>query len=135
MSETALIVGVTLLAVLVGALLPVLYQLMQTLRETRRVLNVVESHAKDLKPAVEAAAEIGQSIRQMKNSLKTTASLATALGPPLVALLRALRGDEGEPGGAREGKGTPKGAGGVPGSVGPTVTDGVGREERHHGVE
>jgi hypothetical protein len=134
-SETALIVGVTLLAVLVGALLPVLYQLMQTLRETRRVLNVVESHAKDLKPAVEAAAEIGQSIRQMKNSLKTTASLATALGPPLVALLRALRGDEGEPGRAREGKGTPKGAGGVPGSVGPTVTDGVGREERHHGVE
>ncbi len=135
MSETALIVGVTLLAVLVGALLPVLYQLMQTLRETRRVLSVVESHTKDLKPAVEAAAEIGQSIRQMKNSLKTTASLASVLGPPLVALLRALRGEEGETGGARPGKGTPKRAGGVPGSVAPTVTDGVGREEKHHGIE
>jgi uncharacterized protein YoxC len=76
-SETALIVGVVLLAVLVGALLPVLFQLMQTLRETRRVLTVVESHTRELKPAVKAAAEVGESVRQVNSSLKTTLCGAT----------------------------------------------------------
>lgn len=133
MSETALIVGITLLAVLVGALLPVLYQLMQTLRETRRVLTVVESHTKDLAPAVKAMAEVGEAVRHVNQSLKTTASLASVLAPPLVSLLRSLRGEEGESGEPRQSKAHPKPSGPVPGSVGPTVTDGIGGEERHHG--
>lgn len=135
MSETALLIGITLLAVLVGALLPVLYQLMQTLRETRRVLTVVETHARELKPAVEAAAEIGLAVRQMKTSLKTTATLASALGPPLIALLRTLRGEEEEAGETRQGKGRADRRGGMAGGVAPTVTDSVGEEERHHGIE
>lgn len=134
MSETALIVGVVLLAVLVGALLPVLFQLMQTLRETRRVLTVVESHTRELKPAVKAAAEVGESVRQVNSSLKTTASLASALVPHLVSLLRSLRGKEGETGDAREEQTTSRESSGVPGSVAPTVTDGVGKEEKHHGI-
>jgi hypothetical protein len=133
-SETALIVGVVLLAVLVGALLPVLFQLMQTLRETRRVLTVVESHTRELKPAVKAAAEVGESVRQVNSSLKTTASLASALAPHLVSLLRSLRGDEGETGEARQGQAPNKESSGVPGSVAPTVTDGVGKEEKHHDI-
>jgi hypothetical protein len=133
-SETALIVGVVLLAVLVGALLPVLFQLMQTLRETRRVLTVVESHTRELKPAVKAAAEVGESVRQVNSSLKTTASLASALAPHLVSLLRSLRGKEGETGDAREKQTTSRESSGVPGSVAPTVTDGVGKEEKHHGI-
>jgi len=133
-SETALIVGVTLLAVLVGALLPVLYQLMQTLRETRRVLTVMESHTRDLKPAVKAVAEVGESVRQVNSSLKSTACLASALAPHLVSLLRSLRGEEGESGEARQRQAQKKESSGVPGSVAPTVTDGVGEEEKHHGI-
>ena len=134
MSETALIVGVTLLAVLVGALLPVLYQLMQTLRETRRVLTVLESHTRDLGPAVKAVAEVGESVSKVNQSLKRTASLASVLAPPLAALLRSLRGEDGESGGARPGRAQKGNPGTVPGSVGPTVTDEVGEEERHHGI-
>lgn len=134
MSETALIVGVTLLAVLVGALLPVLYQLMQTLRETRRVLTVVESHTRDLKPAVQATAEVGESVRHINNSLKTTANLVSSLAPHLISLVRSLRGEEGESGEARQGRSQTKQSSPVPGSVAPTVTDGVGEEEKHHGI-
>jgi hypothetical protein len=133
-SETALIVGVTLLAVLVGAALPVLYQLMQTLRETRRVLGVVDSHARQIKPAVEAIAEIGQSIAQVTGALKTTAGVVSALAPPLVALLRGLRAEDGGDEGDRPGKGSPRGAGGAPAGAGSTVAQGFGREE-HHGIE
>jgi len=133
-SETALIVGVTLLAVLVGALLPVLYQLMLTLRETRRVLSVVESHTKELKPAVKAAAEVGESVRNINSSLKTTANLASALAPHLVSLVRSFRGEEGESDETRQGKSRKKQSSAVPGGVAPTVTDGVGEEEKHHGI-
>jgi len=125
-TETALIVGITLLAVLVGALLPVLFQLMQTLRETRRVLTVVESHAKELEPAVKAAAEVGDSVRQINCSLKTTASLASALAPTLVSLLRAVRGEGGKTGERGEERAHHEGSSGLPGGIGPTVTDGVG---------
>lgn len=134
MSETALIVGITLLAVLVGALLPVLFQLMQTLRETRRVLAVVESHAKQLEPAVKAAAEVGDSVRHINSSLKTTASLASALAPTLASLLRAVRGEGGKSGETGEAHAHQEGPGGVPGGIGPTVTDGVGKEETHHDI-
>ena len=118
--------GVTLLAVLVGALLPVLYQVMQTLRDTRRVLTVVESHTKELKPAIKAAAEIGESVRTVNNSLKSTANLASALAPHLLSLVRSLRGEVGES--------QKKPSSEVAGSVAPTVTDGVGEEEKHHGI-
>lgn len=134
MTETALIVGVTLLAVLVGALLPVLFQLMQTLRETRRVLTVVESHAKQLEPAVKAAAEVGDSVRQINSSLKTTASLASTLAPALLALLRSVRGEGGEAGETRQGQARHEAASGVSGGIGPTVTDAVGKEERRHDI-
>lgn len=134
MSETALIVGVTLLAVLVGALLPVLYQLMQTLRETRRVLTVMESHTRELGPAVKAIAEVGESVRMVNQSLQTTASLASVLAPPLASLLRSLRSEDGESGGARQSKSQKRKPGAAPGSVGPTVSDGIDEEEAHHGI-
>jgi hypothetical protein len=131
-TETTYVVAVTLLAVLVGALLPVLYQLMQTLRSTRRVLTQMESHAKELKPAVEAASEIGTSVKQMRSSLKTTASVASTLVPYLVTLLRALRSEADEGDEARPGKGA-AGETGAKGTVPPTFTEGIGKEERHHG--
>lgn len=134
MSESALIVGVTLLAVLVGALLPVLYQLMQTLRETRRVLTVVESHTKELSPAVKAAAEVGESVRQVNSTLKTTANLASVLAPHLISLVRTLRGEESESGETRQRQNQKKHSSAVPGSVSPTVTDGVGEEEKPHDI-
>ncbi len=120
-SETTYIVIVTLLAVLVGGLVPVLYQLTQTLRSTRKFLDqtgrrfnttleqvtaaatrvdrlgaVMEEHAKGLKPAVEAAAELGRSMHQMRDSLKATATIASALGPILVSLLRTVRPASGD---------------------------------------
>ena len=99
MTETSYVVGVILLAVFVGAALPVLFQLLMTLRSARRFLDgraerldraleqttaaatriekiggLAEEHIKGLKPAVDAVSDLGRSMNQMRDSLRTTVS-------------------------------------------------------------
>lgn len=130
LNDTKVIVAVTLLAVLVGAALPVCYQLLQTLRSARRFLDrnglrlertldqltatnqrieklgaELEDGVKGLKPAVTAASDLGQSLNQMRDSLRLTAAVAGAVGPVLVSALRAMRGPADDAAGAaRKGK-------------------------------
>ena len=160
-SETTYIVIVTLLAVLVGGLLPVLSQLTQTLRSARQFLDqtgrrfnttleqvtaaatrvdrlgsVMEEHAKGLKPAVEAAAELGRSMHQMRDSLKATATIASALGPILVSLLRTVRPASGD----SDQAGSSKPAGHENGkhersASEPVTRRDANREESSHGIQ
>lgn len=106
---------VVLLAVLVGAAVPVLLQLRRTLRRAetfldetgprlQRSLDSVDRIAlradritgdleKDLDRArglLESVAEFGGSLRQMQGSLRTVASVGAAIGPAVAAGARAL---------------------------------------------
>lgn len=134
MTEAAVIIGLVLLAVLVGALLPVFYQAVQTLKSIRqfadttaprleqalrefsettarlnRIGSAVEVEGERLKPLIDSAASLGQTLHGLKRSLQSAGTIFSALGPALLAGLSAfvsMRGrsrdggvgeDEGEP--------------------------------------
>jgi ABC-type transporter Mla subunit MlaD len=125
MQDPWTIVGVVLLAVFVGAATPVLFQLYTTLRvtrtlldrlgpkidgtltevrETTRRLNRVggglEESVKRAQTLLDAAGDIGQSMKSLHESLKTATAVGSALGPALAAAIRAFtemrRGEDGE---------------------------------------
>lgn len=115
MQETWVIVGVVLLAVLVGAALPVLFQIYSTLRVTRglfqrlgpkldgtltevrevsqrmnRIGSELESSARRAKVLLDVAGDLGEAMRGLRESLKVASALTGALGPALAAAVRAL---------------------------------------------
>ena len=115
MQETWMIVGVVLLAVLVGAAVPVLFQLYSTLRVTRglfqrlgpkldgtltevreasqrmnRIGSELESSARRAKVLLDLAGDLGEAMRGLRESLKVASALTGALGPALAAAVRAL---------------------------------------------
>jgi uncharacterized protein YoxC len=115
MQETWMIVGVVLLAVLVGAAVPVLFQLFATLRETRKLLgrlgpkvdgtltevreasqrmnrigSELETSARRAKLLLDVAGDLGEAMRGLRESLKVASALTGALGPALAAAVRAL---------------------------------------------
>lgn len=115
MQETWIIVGVVLLAVLVGAALPVLFQLYSTLRLTRglferlgpkldgtlsevreasqrmnRIGSELEASARRAKVLLDVAGDLGEAMRGLRESLKVASALTGALGPALAAAVRAL---------------------------------------------
>jgi hypothetical protein len=115
MQETWVIVGVVLLAVLVGAALPVLFQLYSALRMTRglfqrlgpkldgtltevreasqrmnRIGSELESSARRAKVLLDVAGDLGEAMRGLRESLKVASALTGALGPALAAAVRAL---------------------------------------------
>jgi uncharacterized protein YoxC len=115
MTEAALIIGLVLLAVLVGSLTPVFYQAVQTLKSIRqfadttaprleqalrevtettarlnRIGSTVEAEGERLKPLIDSAASLGQTLHGLKRSLQTAGTILTALGPALVAGLGAF---------------------------------------------
>lgn len=115
MLETWIIVGVVLLAVLIGAAVPVLLQLYSTLRVTRDLLNrlgpkldgtltevreasqrmnrvgsELESSARRAKLLLDVAGDLGEALRGLRDSLQVVSALAGALGPALAAAVRAL---------------------------------------------
>jgi ABC-type transporter Mla subunit MlaD len=125
MQDPWTVVGVVLLAVFVGAATPVLFQLYTTLRvtrtlldrlgpkidgtltevrETTRRLNRVggglEESVKRAQTLLDAAGDIGQSMKSLHESLKTATAVGSALGPALAAAIRAFtemrRGEDGE---------------------------------------
>jgi len=109
------IVIVILGAVLVGAMLPVLFQLYATLREVRsnierlgpkvdrtltevqevsqrlnRTGASVEQGVEQVKSVVSTAGEIGRLVQQIKGSVRTAAAVGGAVGPAIVAAIRAF---------------------------------------------
>ena len=113
--QIALVVVVILVAVLVGAAVPVLVQLRSTLRSAQQVLDRVgprlesaltevteaadrlnrmasefEERAKKAKPLFDAAADLGEQLTRLRGSLSTVAALGSALGPALAAAVKAF---------------------------------------------
>lgn len=111
------IVAVVLLAVLVGAALPVLFQLQQTLRSTRRLMEhldtslrptlkeieeasgrlnrigeALEESTPQLKEALDAAGGLGRTISDARRSLLSAASIGGTLAPVVAAAVQAFRG-------------------------------------------
>lgn len=127
--ETWTIVAAVLVAVLVGAALPVLFEVFRTARELRRVLRNLDArmepaireiegaarHARKigdaLEPHVGAAAEavgsvaaLARPLREIQGHLQSLASLFGAIVPALVAALRVYRATTAEsPDGATRG--------------------------------
>ncbi len=125
MQDPWTVVGVVLLAVLVGAATPVLFQLYTTLRVTRalldrlgpkidgtltevrettrrlnRVGSGLEESIRRAQTLLDAAGDIGRSMKSLHESLKTAIAVGSALGPALAAAIKAFtemrRGEDGE---------------------------------------
>jgi len=135
MQDPWTIVGVVLIAVLVGATIPVLFQLYTTLRTTRDLLtrlgpkmdsaliefretgrrlsnigSALEQSTKRAQVLFEAVGDIGDSVSKLRDSLKTATAVGASLGPAIAAAIGALsqlRGDkeEGEADEPREAEG------------------------------
>ena len=123
MMATWQIVAVVLLAVLVGAVVPVLLQMRRTLQSAENVLKStgpkldrtldevgeaaarinrlgksLEKDAEGLGVFTDAAAGLGRSLKQAQESLRVMTAVGAAVGPAIAAGLRALfaldRGDD-----------------------------------------
>jgi hypothetical protein len=115
MTSAPILVACALFAVLVGAALPVLYQLYQTLKRARAVLDTAGPHlektldrvgqaaerldrigarlegpAQSLGPVLAAATRVGDSIGGSGSWLRTAASIGGALAPAVIAGVSAL---------------------------------------------
>lgn len=110
-----MIVGVVLLAVLVGAAVPVLFQFYSTLRVTRSLLarlgpkldetlievretsrrlnrmgSGLEQSTKRAQVLLDAAGDVGESLQGLRESVRTAAAIGKAVGPALAAAIGAL---------------------------------------------
>ena len=104
MMATWQIVAVVLLAVLVGAVVPVLLQMRRTLQSAENVLKSTgpkldrTKDAEGLGVFTDAAAGLGRSLKQAQESLRVMTAVGAAVGPAIAAGLRALfapdRGDD-----------------------------------------
>ena len=119
--ETWSIVTAVLVAVLVGAALPVLFELFRTLRELRRVLrnadarlepaireiegtarharkigDALEPHVGAAADAVGAVAGLARPLREIQGHLESLAGMFAAIVPALVAALGAYRRASGD---------------------------------------
>ena len=110
-----MIVGVVLLAVLVGATVPVLFQLYSTLRTTRslvarlgpkiddtltevretsrrlnRVGSGLEKSTQRAQVLLDAAGDIGESLKGLRDSVRSATAIGKAVGPAVAAAVGAL---------------------------------------------
>jgi uncharacterized protein YoxC len=115
MQDAWTIVGVVLLAVLVGAGVPVLFQLFVTLRDTRSVIQRIgpkldgtltelretskrlnrigsdlEQGSKRAKVLLEVIGDVGESVQSLRESMRTAAAVGKALGPAIAGAVSAL---------------------------------------------
>ncbi len=115
MTGPSLWVATALLALLIGAALPVLYQLYQTLKRTRILLDTVGPHldrtleqvgqaadrldrigsslevpAQTLGPLLDVASRVGHSIGRSGAWLRTASSVGSAVAPAVIAGVRAF---------------------------------------------
>lgn len=105
MTETWIAIGVVLLAVLTGFLLPVLIQLMQTLRSARKTLDEVQRSALRINQiggtlqhgserAVALLDEMGElavDLRRLRQTVRTATAVGSAVGPAIAAAVQAFR--------------------------------------------
>ena len=112
---TASIVGLILLGILVGAIVPVLYQAAQTLKSARRqidalgprvdqalkeltdvtgrlnrIATTIEGQTDRLRPVVDSVVGIGQTLGQVRRSVHRFSAVAGAVGPALFAGVSAF---------------------------------------------
>ena len=115
MTSPSLLIATALLALLVGAALPVLYQLFRTLRRARTLLDTagpqlertldrvgqaadrldrigssLEVPAQTLGPLLETASRLGDTIGRSGGWLRTASSVGSAMAPALIAGVRAF---------------------------------------------
>jgi uncharacterized protein YoxC len=113
--STASVVGLILLGILVGAIVPVLYRAAQTLKSARRqidalgprvdhalqelteltarlnrIATTIESQTDKLRPVVDQVVGIGHTLGQVRKSVHRFSSVAGAVGPALFAGLSAF---------------------------------------------
>src|SRR5580765_1576584 len=120
MGDVTGLIAVVLVAILVGAILPVLYQAVQTLKSVRVFVDTtgprieeamkeitevaarlngiaatLEEEGRRLKPIVDSAAGIGRTLTSLGESVRSAGSILGAVTPAFVAGLRAFfgRGD------------------------------------------
>ena len=123
-----LLVGLILLALLIGVLIPVLVQFRSTLRSTEQWLDRVgpkldrtlvevqeasrkinraggdlEQGTKRAQSLLQAAGEIGETLQTMNKSFRTAAAVGSAVGPAMAAAVRAFT----DAGGAAQADSTP----------------------------
>ena len=139
MNDTIGLFVLLLLAVLVGAVIPVLYQTVQTLRSARQFLDLtgkrldealreftqatarinriaatVEAEAERLRPAIEAAASIGKTVERVRDTVRTASVAVAALAPAFLAGMRAFMTRDDTGGGDESGAPGASPAGGAP---------------------
>lgn len=115
MADLTGLIIVLLVAVLVGAVIPVFYQVIQTLKSVRafvdttgprieeamrevttaaarlnRIATTLEDEGRRLKPIVDSAAGIGETLSSLSRSVRSAGSILGALTPAFVAGLRAF---------------------------------------------
>jgi len=115
MTSPALLVATALLALFVGAALPVLYQLYQTLKRARRLLDTAGPHleraldqvgqaadridrigsslevpAQTLRPLLETASNVGLAIGRSGGWLRTASWVGSAVAPAVIAGVRTF---------------------------------------------
>jgi uncharacterized protein YoxC len=115
MQEAAVVIGLVLLAVLVGALLPVFYHAVQTLKSVKqfadttaprlehvlrelsettarlnRIGGTLEGESERLKPLFDSAASLGQTLQNLRRSLSVAGTVLGAVGPAVIAGLGAF---------------------------------------------
>jgi len=95
---------VVLVAVLVGAWIPVAVQLLLTLRSANRVLGELSHTAKSLDGAVKDIEQLTHAASQLQGSLRLVSAIGAAVGPAVAALIQSLRApEEPEPAGENGG--------------------------------
>lgn len=104
-----------LLALLVGAMLPVLFQLHATLRaarkqidrlgpkidgtlsEVRAATQQVNQELEQMRSVLTTAREVADLVKQLRGSLRAAAAVGSAIGPAIVAAVHALTDEEADP--------------------------------------
>lgn len=137
MGDVTGIITVVLVAILVGAILPVLYHAVQTLKSVRAfvdntgprineamtevtkaavrtnaIATTLEEECRRLKPVVDSAAGIGRTISSLGDSVRSAGSIFGAITPAIIAAMRAFfrGGDDEDDEPADAETGTPDGA-------------------------
>ena len=129
--ETLMIVGITLFAVLVVVTLPVLYQLNQALRTSRKLMEHLDSRVRPalkeleeatgrlnrigktleenisgVKELLDAVGGLGKTINEVRNSVHSAASIGATIAPVIASAIRAFRESGETPDGESKGSDT-----------------------------
>jgi hypothetical protein len=93
--ESLEVAKVVLLALVVGAALPLAVQLWITLRTMRRAIDRagpgIDRALRDISEASVELRDLAASVQQLRSSLRTASAVGAAVGPAVAAAIRAFR--------------------------------------------